>query len=105
MNYEKTTQWLSHGVAWLMFELKFTENWSATDKTAGLSSSTTKFPLIMQWLYTGYSSKDMPEVPYPSHKLLMLSLNCKSQWNERGENLANIFYKKPATSGSWAEVN
>lgn len=60
-----------------------------------LSSSTpklVKFPLIMQ-LYTGYFSKDMPEAPYHSHKLLMLSLNCKSKLKERGKNLANVFYK------------
>lgn len=36
----------------------------------------------MQLLYTGYISEDMLEVPYHSHELLMLSLNCKSQIKE-----------------------
>lgn len=44
-------------------------------------------------LYTGYFSKDMPEAPYHSHKLLMLSLNCKSKLNESDKNLTNVFYK------------
>lgn len=48
----------------------------------------------MQLLYTGYFSKDMPEATYHSHELLVLSLNCKSKLNERGENLANVFYFK-----------
>lgn len=59
----------------------------------------------MQLLYTGHFSKDMPEAPYHSHELLMLPRNCKSQLNERGDNLANVFYKIKATSGSLVEVN
>lgn len=90
--------WALHAPEFCFFlgkKLKFTENWSALENTAGLSSSTTKlvkFPVIMQLLYTGYFSKDMPEAPYHSHELLMLHLNCKSQLSERGDNLGNVFY-------------